>query len=359
LLGLGPSDVVYDTPKALKALAQACLRHRLAASDDPRCADFRRLIEEAVRPDVPRYSADLDTHTTHCPYCAAAIADLTALRDTPGQALAEGLLPWRGTAYVRDTAATPPGPKSSPVHSGWPGWPPRRRYLLASAALGVALAPLLVFLLAPSDDPHGQPVAATPTPPPVTVTATVSVSPSPSPSPSRTAKSPSPSPTRTSHRPVTPSPSPARPKPSPKPPQAPATHAPNGTYAQIVNNATGLCLDVRDGWFDNGTDVITAPCSGSDTQLWRVDAEREVVQSYADEDYCLDSRGSTDRGVGIWTCSSVYGGNGRNLRFSVQDDGLIIPHIDWDTAVTATGGDSVWLDYADGNASKWHAGRSG
>ncbi|MFF5013410.1 ricin-type beta-trefoil lectin domain protein [Streptomyces sp. NPDC001165] len=360
LLGLGPSDVVYDTPQALKALAQACLRHRLAASDDPRCADFRRLIEEAVRPDAPRYSADLDAHTTHCPYCAAAIEDLTALRDTPGQALAEGLLPWRGTSYVQDTAATPPGPKSSPSRPVWPGWPPRRRYLLASAALGVALAPLLVFLLAPSDDPHGQPVAATPTPPPVTVTATVSVSPSPSPTPSRTAKSPSPTPT--SHRPVTPSPSPTRPKPTPKPPQAPATHAPNGTYAPIVNNATGWCLDVRaadlrDGWFDNGDDVVTAPCDGTDTQLWRVDAGRQVVQSYADDDFCLDSRGATDRGVGVWTCSSVDGGNGENLRFSVHDDGLIVPDIDRGTAVTATGGYDVGLEPADGSASKWHAGR--
>ncbi|TVZ98110.1 RICIN domain-containing protein [Streptomyces sp. BK340] len=354
-LGLGPADVVYDTPQALKALAQACLRHRLAASDDPRCADFRRLIEEAVRPDGPRYSADLDAHRAHCPYCAAAIEDLAALRDTPRQALAEGLLPWRGTSYIRNSATTAPAPKPLTTR---PDWRPQRRYLLASAALGVALAPLLVFLLTRSDDPHGRPVAATLAPPPVTVSASPSPSPSPSPTPSRTSKSPSP--TRTSHRPTTPAAPP--PKPTPKPQQAPATHAPNGTYAPIVNNATGWCLDVRaadlrDGWFDNGDDVVTAPCDGTDTQLWRVDAGRQVVQSYADDDFCLDSRGATDRGVGVWTCSSVDGGNGENLRFSVHDDGLIVPDIDRGTAVTATGGYDVGLEPDDGSASKWHAGR--
>lgn len=52
-LGLTRTDVVYGTEGALHALAQACLRLRLAASDDPRCTDFRRLIEESVRPDTP------------------------------------------------------------------------------------------------------------------------------------------------------------------------------------------------------------------------------------------------------------------------------------------------------------------
>ncbi|MGW0995554.1 ricin-type beta-trefoil lectin domain protein [Streptomyces sp. NPDC002523] len=357
-LGISPSDVVYDTPQALKALSQACLRHRLAASDDPRCADFRRLIEEAVRPDAPRYSADLEAHRAHCPYCAAAIEDLAALRDTPRQALAEGLLPWRGTSYVRDSDSAPPSPDSP---AAGPGWPSRRRYLLAAAAVAVVLVPLLVLVLSPSDDPRSQPVAATPTPPSVTVTATVSMSPSgsasASPSPSHTTKSPSP--TRTSHRPTTPAAPPPAPAPTSRPPRAPSAHAPNGIYATIVNNATGWCLDARDGRFENGNDVVVAPCDGTETQLWRVDAGRQVIQSYADDDFCLDSRGATDRGVGIWTCSSVDSGNGENLRFSVYDDGLIVPHIDRGTAVTATGGYDVGLEPADGNASKWHAGRPG
>ncbi|MGW7822076.1 hypothetical protein ACWGLF_29060 [Streptomyces puniciscabiei] len=168
--------MAYRTPQALKDMAQACLRRRLAASDDPRCAGFRRLIEEAVRPDGPRFSADLDAHMARCPYCTAAFEDLRALRDAPRQTLADGLLPWRGASYLRtdvpEALAVPPAPRSP------------RRVLLASTALVVALAPLLVFALTPADDSTGrQPTAATPAPPPVTVTATVSVTPSPSPSP--------------------------------------------------------------------------------------------------------------------------------------------------------------------------------
>lgn len=53
LLGLTHEDVEHETDSALQALAQACLRSRLAASDDPRCQDFRRLIEESVRPVNP------------------------------------------------------------------------------------------------------------------------------------------------------------------------------------------------------------------------------------------------------------------------------------------------------------------
>ncbi|WP_330458225.1 RICIN domain-containing protein [Streptomyces sp. NBC_00820] len=348
-LGIGPADVAYGTPQALKSLAQACVRLRLAASDDPRCGDFRRLIEEAVLRDAPRPSVDLDSHRAHCPYCAAAFEDLTALRNTPGQALAEGLLPWRGTSYTREDGV--PTALMSPVSAA--GSPPRRRYLLASAALGVALVPLLVFLLHSQDDGDRQPVAATPSLPATTVPATVSPSPSlsPSPTPSPTPKpthtSKPPSPSATSHRPA--------PPPSPKPPPAPVP--PGRTYAQVVNVATGRCLDVRDGDFDEGNDVVTAPCSSSDTQRWSFDAGLEVLRSAADSDYCLDSRGAADRGVGIWECDSIYGSHAQNLRFTVDPDGTIRPEIAIETAVTPDGGDGVELrPLNDGAAQRWRAG---
>ncbi|MGW5373286.1 ricin-type beta-trefoil lectin domain protein, partial [Streptomyces sp. NPDC004011] len=195
-LGLSRVDVHHDTPQAVQTLAQALLRHRLAGSDDPRCADFRRLIEEAVRPGTPRRSADLDAHRARCPHCSAAVEELTALRDAPRQTLAEGLLPWHGTSYLRVSGPAPaaaPGPRAAARTR-----PPGRHYLLASTALGVALAPLLVFLLTPSGSADRQAAAVTPAPPPVTVTATVSLSPTPAPAPSRTTESPSPSPARTS-----------------------------------------------------------------------------------------------------------------------------------------------------------------
>ncbi|WP_250399343.1 RICIN domain-containing protein [Streptomyces cellostaticus] len=353
-LGLSRVDVIHDTPRAVQALAQTCLRHRLARSDDPRCADFRRLIEESVRPDGPRRSADLEAHRAHCPHCTAAVEELAALRDAPRRTLAEGLLPWHGSSYLRASGPAPaPGPRVALRDR-----PPGRRYLLASTALGVALAPLLVFLLAPSEAADRHATAATPAPPPVTVTAAVAPSPSSTPAPSRTTgspsppPSPSPSPSGTAHRPAT------SPPPSPgAPPASPAPAPPGGAFAQVVNLATGRCLDIRDGELWKGNDVVMAPCDSSATQRWRVEAEPGVLRSAADSDYCLDSRGSTDRGVGIWECGSVRGRNGRNLRFEVDPDGTIRPAIDTGTAVTPYGGDGVVLRPLTGEpAQRWRAG---
>ncbi|MER6469050.1 RICIN domain-containing protein [Streptomyces collinus] len=352
-LGLGPADVAHSAPQALKALAQACLRLRLAASDDPRCADFRRLIEEAVRRDGPRPSPDLDAHKARCPYCTAAYEDLTALRDSPRQTLAEGLLPWDGASYLQRSEPVP-APQTPPLTTHWPA---QRRYLLASAALGVALVPLLVFLLSAPDGSDRQPVAATPAPPPVTVTATVSARPSPSPSPSRSPSptpsrsSASPSPSRTTHRPAT------SPPPRPTPSPTPTFSAPGSRYAEVVNLATGRCLDIQDGDLYQGNDVVAAPCDSTPSQRWRFDAGLSVLRSAADSDFCLDSRGSTDRGVGIWGCDSVYGRNGQNLRFTVDPDGTIRPAIAPGTAVTPDGGYGLELDPLDRSAAqRWRAG---
>ncbi|MCF1597777.1 RICIN domain-containing protein, partial [Streptomyces muensis] len=146
------------------------------------------------------------------------------------------------------------------------------------------------------------------------------------------------------------------PKPTPSP-----TRPPGGAFAQVVNVSSGLCLDVDGDDFYNGTDVITVPCDSSRSQRWRVDSDRGVLQSAADPDYCLDSRGSTDRGVGIWTCDSVEGSNGRNLMFMVDGDGLIRPVIAPWAAVTPNGGagDELSLEPVSGaSGQRWRAGAS-
>ncbi|MBK3576202.1 ricin-type beta-trefoil lectin domain protein [Streptomyces sp. MBT65] len=340
-LGLTPEDVVHGTEPALQAMAQACLRSRLAASDDPRCGDFRRLIEESVRPDHPRDSADLHAHMAHCAHCTGAYEELTALRDAPRATLAEGLLPWAGTSYAtrgrEEVRSNSLGNRA--------GWTPSRRLVLTSAALGVALVPLLFLVLRPGGStPRPGAAAGTvavvpSTPTEVTVTATIPVTPSTTPS-----KSPSPTPS-------------SKPTHSPSPSPSPATHAPNGTYARIVNVSTNRCLDIRDGDLTEGTDVVTAPCTSSDTQLWRVDAARGVVQSSADSDLCLDSRGSVEKGVGVWECDSVDGSHGDNLKFTVDSDGVIRPAIAILTGMTPEGGDGVSLVPLSGGAEqRWRAG---
>ncbi|MFF5305563.1 ricin-type beta-trefoil lectin domain protein [Streptomyces sp. NPDC013161] len=347
LLGLTREDVVHGTGPALQSMAQACLKSRLAASDDPRCGDFRRLIEESVRPDNPRDSADLHAHMAQCVHCTGAYEELTALRDAPRATLAEGLLAWAGASYaIRDRGEARGNALGTPA-----SWAPsRRRLVLASAALGVALVPLLFFLLRPGGGttrPGGAAgaVAIPSGPSEVTVTATIPVTPSAS-----SAKSPSP--TRSSK----PSRS-ASATPSPSTSPSATTHAPDGTSAQIVNVSTGRCLDIRDGDLTKGTDVITAPCTSSDTQLWRVDSGRGVVQSSADSDLCLDSRGSVDKGVGIWECDSVDGSHGENLRFTVDSDGVIRPAIAILTGMAPDGEDGVSLVPLSGGAEqRWRAG---
>jgi hypothetical protein len=361
LLGLTPDDVTYGTDQALQTLGQAVLKSRLAASDDPRCGDFRRLIEESVRPGNPRFSKDLHAHMAHCGHCSTAYGELTALRDHPRSALAEGLLPWAGTAYgtgeVSEALPVPPG---SPA--GTRAWalprPPSRRFVLTSAAaLGVALAPVLFILLSSTGAPATDTAGSVSTPsgaPEVTVTATVPVTPSAgatsrAPSPSAT-PSASPSPTR---RPTPPK------SPHPKPDPTVAFRPPGSGYAQVVNLASGLCLDIRDGYLEKRTDVVTAPCTSSSTQRWRVDADLGALRSAADDDFCLDSRGSVGKGVGIWECSSLDGDHADNLRFTVDSDGVIRPAVAIETAVTPDGDGGLSLvPLNGGTGQRWRAGAS-
>ncbi|MFJ2831634.1 RICIN domain-containing protein [Streptomyces sp. NPDC087263] len=349
LIGAVPQDVTYGKQPAFQALRQACLKTRLARSGSPRCQDFRRLIEEAAHPENPRYSPDLNAHMVHCGHCAAAYEELGALRDTPRTALAEGLLPWGGGAYVLGASGSrAPAARGAASAS----WPPSRRLVLASAALGVALAPLLLYLLTSGGSDPGQAVSTVGTPaapPPVTVTATVSVTPPPSPTP--TTKSPSPTPTSSPSKTPTPS---KTPKPSPTP------HPPNSTYAQVVNVGSGLCMDVRDGAMSLGADVVAAGCTSARTQLWRVDAGRGVLQSYADGRFCLDSRGGTDKGIGVWECTAAddYEPNGKNLHFTVDSRGRISADIFPGFAVTPFG-DRLMLirdGDVDTDEQRWQAG---
>ncbi|WP_409000779.1 ricin-type beta-trefoil lectin domain protein [Streptomyces europaeiscabiei] len=518
LLGLTPDDVTYKRESALQALRQACLRVRLAASDDPRCQDFRRLIEESVRPDTPRHSPDLHSHMECCAYCTGAYEELCALRDNPRETLAEGLLPWGGTAYTRGgrgarggagarsgadargggragagveaaedfaepeagtetgagagtaagsqaggwagaAAATAPaaeawaesglgsgsgsgssggsgsgfdaggrdravdgvgaeaqgdawagaeawagpgggaqadvaagagaaagtgaymaaatgnwaeaagGAWAAGVDSGagaptgaeagvpGAGWSSSRRIVLTSVALGVALAPLLAFLVfsgsvgSSSDDGAGS-VGTPAAPPSGAVTPTVPASPTPSPTPSQT-ESPSKPPEK--EKPTkSPSPSPSKSGlPTPSLPYGPPL---NGAYTQVVNIASGLCLDIR-GELAKGTDVVTATCTSRATQRWRLDSRRNALQSFADPDLCLDSRGATDDGVGVWECDSLDGDNGDNLRFEVDSRGVIRPAIAPGHAVTPDALGSVALAEVSGrDGQRWRAG---
>ncbi|NUK89077.1 RICIN domain-containing protein, partial [Streptomyces lunaelactis] len=141
-------------------------------------------------------------------------------------------------------------------------------------------------------------------------------------------------------------------------PRPPAPIALGAAYTQVVNAASGLCLDIDNGVMANRTDVVTVTCSGAETQRWTLDSTG-LLHSSADPAYCLDSRGDTDRGAGIWSCASVNGKNGLNLLFTVDGAGAIHPRIAPDFALEPlAGSEGSLLGFAPAGAAgdqHWNA----
>lgn len=402
------ADLVPDLRlRAPESMRRAFLQAYLERGDK-RCLGYRRIIEAAARTVDRRRSEDLTLHLAECPRCTRVVAELTRMTDNPRMVFAEHLLGWGGAEYtarlpvsgIRGTvpwmpgavpaAGTPgpvpdqgtapvPAPGSGPVSAAGestaappgrppqppagpaPGWstrlPSRSVMLIAAAVVVVGSAATGTALVASSGDAGGaREPAAVPTaevafptpeaPPPVP---TLSTSPSAPP-----AARPTPSPTRTQ-------PPAAAEPPAPAPTRSavpiPAPIVPGAGYHPVVNAGTGLCLDVEDGVLANRTDVITTECNGATTQQWRLEPNG-LLRNSADPDYCLDSRGDTDRGAGIWSCSSVDGRNGLNLLFDVDGAGVVRPRIDPDFALEPQGG-SLGFDRLDGGADqRWNAGTS-
>ncbi|WP_425832919.1 ricin-type beta-trefoil lectin domain protein [Streptomyces fractus] len=403
--GTPARDVAQARAAALDALRGACLAARVARAQGTHCRGYGRLIEEATRPGRPRSTADLDAHFARCPSCTAAYLELTALRDDPRRALAEGLLPWGGTDYLLTEApATAPAPvppeAAAPRHRAKPapgagagaaGRRPARRarrkaprrhavvratpmgFALASAAVGVALVPLLILTLTegrPDLSAVGQGMGATPsTPPPVRVTVTATTTAGSTTTTTATATTtarstetvtvpPSPGPTTKSPSGEPSSGPPSSGKPKPKPPPF---RPPGEEYAEVIDVASGLCLDVSRTPMAEGDDVVAAKCDLTGSQQWRVDAVRGVVQSAANPDFCLDNRGDTDRTIGLRHCADADGNYGANLVFSVHADGSIRPATDRATAVTPLDDGSFRLGqrkFHGGDEQRWRAGRS-
>ncbi|MFE0087800.1 ricin-type beta-trefoil lectin domain protein [Streptomyces sp. NPDC058991] len=400
------ADLVPDLRlRAPESMRRAFLQAYLERGDK-RCLGYRRIIEAAARTVDRRRSEDLTLHLTECPRCTRVVAELTRMTDNPRMVFAEHLLGWGGAEYTArlpvpgtpgavPAAGTPgpvpvpdrgiasvPAPVSGPalgageataVSPGRPPQPPagpapawstrltsRSVMLIAAAVVVVGSAATGTALVASSGDAGGArgPAASAPTaevafptpeaPPPVP---TLSTSPSVPP----TAR-PTPTPTHTRTPPPaateTPAPTPTR---STVP--IPAPIVPGAGYHPVVNAGTGLCLDVEDGVMADRTDVITTECNGATTQQWRLEPNG-LLRNSADPDYCLDSRGDTDRGAGIWSCSSVHGRNGLNLLFVVDGAGVVRPRIDPDFALEPHGG-SLGFDRLDGDADqRWNAGTS-
>ncbi|WP_055588325.1 ricin-type beta-trefoil lectin domain protein [Streptacidiphilus griseoplanus] len=418
LLGLEPQSVPYLREKAREAYRDAYLQAHTQRQADEECRRFSGLVEAAARRSGVHHNEDLDRHLAGCPRCARVLTDLVGMSERPDAVLAEGLLVWGGASYVaarlarsvtgrtiavrnprvllpRRGAETArrPVPRATQadqvtggerpygaVVSDHRGRAPRGRRLLriarqfpavsATAAVVViaATAATTIVTLVPSNssvpadgtDPLGvPPLVISRTTAFATVTATVPAAPSrPSASSSSASSAVSRAP-KPGHRPTTSATASVR-------PTAGATGAPipppptrGSTYSELVNERSGLCLDVADQFLDQGADVIVHSCTGATSQKWFLDGDH-LLRNYANPEFCLDSRGDTDRGVGVWQCSSASGSHGDNLRFQLAGDGSIRPFIDGRCAVTPTGdgsGSDVDLEWDDGRGDQsWRAG---
>ncbi|MFD3455887.1 ricin-type beta-trefoil lectin domain protein [Streptomyces sp. NPDC058691] len=403
--------------RALDAYRESYLRTYLERSEDPACRGFGRILDAAARRDDARQNEDLERHLAGCADCAKALEFLIVLERDPRPLLGTALVAWAGPAYLAALAAPapPPAPPAAPTpvsrrkprpspldrltwltrfvrpapasrrkprpspldrltrFTRFAGatWPARlvrlrTRYptplitlVLASAAVMAVTG--LVYVAGDSDPAGGQAAQSPPVFPSASVTvtetatatatATATVTGSPTAGPTRTA---TPSPPRTpsgaaTHRIPA---APTTPTPTPKPP--------GSSFAQVVNSDSGLCLDVRDEDFSNGSDVILAGCDpDSAAQRWRVEPQG-VLRNAGDSDYCLDSRGDTDRGLGVWRCSSADGRHAENLFFLVDSLGRIRPQIDLGVAAAPDGGTpGATLSFesvGDATGQRWQAG---
>ncbi|MCD0485623.1 ricin-type beta-trefoil lectin domain protein [Streptacidiphilus sp. ASG 303] len=424
LLGIEPQSVPYLREKAREAYRDVYLQVHTENSAGEDCRRFSGLVEAAARRSGVHQNEDLDRHLAGCPRCSRLLTDLVGMDERPDAVLAEGLLLWGGAAYVAARLArtvtgrtipvgVPRLPGTGPAHApavhggasgatdggggpfggtragaadtasaGWRLVRLARQFPAAGAAAAVvfvvATAATTIVTLVPStstsaagggNDPlGGPPLVVTGTTAFATVTTTLPASRPPSaPASAPGSASASPKASGPSASPGAPGPSsgtgrapgasgrpaPGRSVPVPPPPT-------NGiTYSELVNVRSGLCLDVASQFVAQNADVVVSTCTGATTQKWYTGSDN-LIRNYANPDFCLDSRGSTGNGVGIWECSAVSGSNGNNLRWQNGADGSIRPFVDSRFALTPTSGTpgtAVGLAWAEGRTEQtWRTG---
>lgn len=125
-------------------------------------------------------------------------------------------------------------------------------------------------------------------------------------------------------------------------------------YVQLVNNASGLCLDITNGTMTSGTDVHQWYCNGGDWQKWNYDADSGLIRSKYNPDFCLDNSGVFENGANIviWAC---YGND--HQRFTLNDNGSISVRAAAQQVIDGFGtqaGDNVgtWSDWG-GRNQRW------
>jgi len=102
----------------------------------------------------------------------------------------------------------------------------------------------------------------------------------------------------------------------------PVTNASTGTYRELKDGRSGLCLDVQNSGTANGTAVQLWSCNGTNAQKWWYDAANGYLRN-AVANKCLDNRGQTYNGgeIVVWDCI-----NSNNVRFDWNGTSLRSRH---------------------------------
>jgi endonuclease/exonuclease/phosphatase family metal-dependent hydrolase len=135
----------------------------------------------------------------------------------------------------------------------------------------------------------------------------------------------------------------------------PANRPAAAGYVQIVNQQSGLCLDIANASPADGSNVQQWACNGGAWQKWNYDPQTGLVRSQANPRYCLDNSGSFNDGADIklWTCT----GNA-NQRFTWNAATGVLgmrtfPAQVVDAVGTAAGGDVITYGDWGGANQRW------
>lgn len=339
LLAIDPRTATAQLEDARELFRAGCLRAHSELAADPECRHYNRLLDISLRrggaliPDIQRHLA----MCRHCRYAA------DQLRHSDGRLallLAEGVLGEGARGYVesrpgrsraRTCTGAPAVPKRAGRHSRVVPVSAARRLAGAvpgGGALLVGLGLLMAGALAAAAvsgfwaDQGGDGPSAGAVTPGGTVTPPGTTVPAPG------------------SRPTTASP----------PPPASAGHTGGALSTRLRNAEAGMCLDIRDGRPQVGTELTLAPCSGSPTQTWRYERDG-LLRSAAAPVLCPNSQERS--GVVVLRLCATQ--PAVTVRYDLSIQGHVVPR--WHAGLglmptTAQPGTTVVVKLRDGSASQ-------
>ena len=100
-----------------------------------------------------------------------------------------------------------------------------------------------------------------------------------------------------------------------------------GQDLRITHVPNGGCMDLKYGWTNNGQDIRTWPCNGTDAQKWKLESGSHsfsgmyrLVNKRNTYSHCLDNTGTVSDGTNmhLWGCLGRSHEHASNQYFSIE-----------------------------------------